>query len=256
MSHNPTQDYSHKELAKILGLLTYNLIAQAKMDEEKILACNRNYPVQAETQSQRETADGKDTQEELRQAKALLIRAETELKDRVAKAKAYERHLQSDPEKEIPNVEFPLTSGLIPPKQESTWWETFQETPLSSHSVVPNELDKLARNIPTFTPDPAGGYDIHAYLQGIDFHLQTVANVTTRDQLYLLRITSSREVRSFVDRQPDKIKEDYQQLQEPLIKRFSDPESEQGLFTALDLKQSRHETTRAYYNRLLLRSPK
>ncbi|KAK2838869.1 hypothetical protein Q7C36_013683 [Tachysurus vachellii] len=95
-----------------------------------------------------------------------------------------------------------------------------------------------------------GGCDIHAYLQDIDFHLQTVANVTTRDQLYLLRITSSHEVRSFLDRQPDKIKEDYQQLQKALIKAFSDPESEQGLFTALDLKQGRHETTEAYYNRL------
>ncbi|KAK2852180.1 hypothetical protein Q7C36_007381 [Tachysurus vachellii] len=132
------QDYSHKELAKILGLLTYNLIAQTKTEEEKnsrlqqeLLSfqiqaeeARRNLAqahdqldrIQAETQRQREMADeedaelqekvkglqqaltnlradtarreqqDKDTQEELRQAKALLIRAETELKDRVAKA--------------------------------------------------------------------------------------------------------------------------------------------------------------------------
>ncbi|KAK2827461.1 hypothetical protein Q7C36_018387 [Tachysurus vachellii] len=176
MSHNPAQDYSHKELAKIRELLTYNLIAQTKTEEKKnsrlqqeslsfqIQAeeARRNLAqahdqldrIQAETQSQREQQE-KDTQEELRRAKALLIRAETELKDRVAKAKAYERHLQSareeinalcqerthlkeeldttrrelkhayrlqrDPEKEMPNVEFPLTSGLIPPKQESSF---------------------------------------------------------------------------------------------------------------------------------------
>ncbi|KAL0159214.1 hypothetical protein M9458_042939, partial [Cirrhinus mrigala] len=59
-----------------------------------------------------------------------------------------------------------------------------------------------------------------------------------------------REVRSFLDRQPEMVKADYQQLQQALIKEFSDPESEQGLITAMDLKQARQETTQAYYTRL------
>ncbi|XP_016326186.1 uncharacterized protein LOC107676187 [Sinocyclocheilus anshuiensis] len=171
-------------------------------------------------------------------------------------------------------TEFPLTSRLIPPSQgfpvqkggespllktspasipeppaAARGWEPFQRLS-SSHGVSPKELDKLARNIPTFTPNPAGGHDVHAYLKDIDFHLQTVANVTTRDRLYLLRITASREVRSFLDRQPETVEVDYQQLQQALIKEFSDPESEQGLITAMDLKQGRQETTQAYYNRL------
>uniref|UniRef100_A0A8C2PSI4 Retrotransposon gag domain-containing protein n=1 Tax=Cyprinus carpio TaxID=7962 RepID=A0A8C2PSI4_CYPCA len=171
-------------------------------------------------------------------------------------------------------TEFPLTSRLIPPSQElplrkggecpllktspasipeppaaERGWEPFQRLS-SSHGVSPKELDKLARNIPTFTPNPAGGHDVHAYLKDIDFHLQTVANATARDRLYLLRITSSREVRSFLDRQPEMVKVDCQQLQQALIKEFSDPESEQGLITAMDLKQGRQETTQAYYNRL------
>ncbi len=116
--------------------------------------------------------------------------------------------------------------------------------------MPPKELDKLARNIPTFTPDPAGGHDVHAHLKDIDFHLQTVANVTTRDRLYLLRITSSRDVRSFLDRQPETVKVDYQQLQQALIKEFSDPDSEQGLIMAMNLKQGRQETTQAFYSRL------
>ncbi|XP_052454755.1 uncharacterized protein LOC128015098, partial [Carassius gibelio] len=115
---------------------------------------------------------------------------------------------------------------------------------------TPKELDKLARNIPTFNPDPAGGHDIHAYLQDIDFHLQTVTNVTTWDKLYLLRITSSREVRSFLDRQPETVKMDYQQLRKALVREFSDPESDQGLVTAMDLKQGRLETPPNFYNRL------
>ncbi|XP_026103085.1 uncharacterized protein LOC113074454 [Carassius auratus] len=127
----------------------------------------------------------------------------------------------------------------------------FQKVRVTSHGhITPKELDKLARNIPTFNPDPAGGHDIHAYLQDIDFHLQTVTNVTTWDKLYLLRITSSREVRSFLDRQPETVKMDYQQLRKALVREFSDPESDQGLVTAMDLKQGRLETPPNFYNRL------
>ncbi|XP_046696001.1 uncharacterized protein LOC124379626 [Silurus meridionalis] len=275
MSHNPTQDYSYKELAKILGLLTYNLIAQAKMEEAKVSClqqeslafriqaeeAQRNLAqahdqldqIMAETQSQREMADGKDVELQA-EVKGLQQISATHLKDKLDTAHRELKHayrLQSDSEKELPNMEFSLTSGLISPKQELHFKRGARDPDSRPPpGVAPKELDKLSRNIPTFTPDPAGGYNIHAYLQNIDFHLQTVANVTTRDQLYLLRVTSSREVRSFLDRQGDKIKADYQQLQKALIKEFSDPESEQGLFTALDLKQSRHETTQAYYNRL------
>lgn len=91
---------------------------------------------------------------------------------------------------------------------------------------------------------------MHTHLKDIDFHLQTVANVTTRDRLYLLRITSSRDVRSFLDRQTETVKVDYQQLQQAFIKEFSDPDSEQGLIMAMNLKQVRQETTQAFYSRL------
>lgn len=103
--------------------------------------------------------------------------------------------------------------------------------------MAPKELDKLAKNIPTFTPNPAGGVDVQAYLQNIDFLLQNVANVSAWDRLYLLRITSSRDVRSFLDRQPEAVKADYQQLRQALIREFSDPESDQGLPAAMDITQ-------------------
>uniref|UniRef100_A0A673M5A6 Retrotransposon gag domain-containing protein n=1 Tax=Sinocyclocheilus rhinocerous TaxID=307959 RepID=A0A673M5A6_9TELE len=364
MSHDPTQDYSHKDLTKIIGPLAHNLLAQAKLGEASIsrmeqeaaalklqaeeaqrnlvLAQSQLDQLTSETQHQHRTADEKDPElqeeverlqkaltdlrvdttrreqwekdtreelsEKLQRAEALLMRAETELKERDARARACEGHLQSsraevsalaqqrdylkdeldtvhrelkyayrlqsDSEREMHTTEFPLTSRLIPPSQgfpvrkggespllktspasipeppaAARGWEPFQRLS-SSHGVSPKELDKLARNIPTFTPNPAGGHDVHAYLKDIDFHLQTVANVTTRDRLYLLRITASREVRSFLDRQPETVEVDYQQMQQALIKEFSDPESEQGLITAMDLKQGRQETTQAYYNRL------
>ncbi len=58
-------------------------------------------------------------------------------------------------------------------------------------------------------------------------------HVTDRDRLYLLRATSSSEVRNFLDRQPSRTKSDYQLLCEVLIKEFTDSESEHGLLTAL-----------------------
>ncbi len=75
-------------------------------------------------------------------------------------------------------------------------------------------------------------------------------NVTDKDKLYLLRTTSSPEVRSFLDRQPVNTKTDYQRLRKALIKEFADPESDQGLMAALETRQGRHDTPQAYYSRL------
>ncbi len=63
-------------------------------------------------------------------------------------------------------------------------------------------------------------------------------------------MTSSPEVRSFLDRQPANTKTDYQLLQKALIKEFTDPESDQGLVAALEKRQGRHEPPQAYYSRL------
>ncbi|ROI36376.1 hypothetical protein DPX16_11317 [Anabarilius grahami] len=144
----------------------------------------------------------------------------------------------------------PKTFSIQEPWSEAKGWEPPQKSRAASYGTAPKELDKLAKNIPTFTPNPAGGVDVHAYLQDIDFLLQNMANVSAWDKLYLLRITSSRDVRSFLDRQPETVKSDYQLLRQALIKEFSDPESDQGLLTAMDLKQGRLETPQAYYNRI------
>ncbi len=70
----------------------------------------------------------------------------------------------------------------------------------SSHGLDLKDLDKLARNIGKFTPSVPNSQNIQAYLQDIDFHLEMRPNVTDKDRLYLLRTTSSSEVRSFLDR--------------------------------------------------------
>ncbi len=66
----------------------------------------------------------------------------------------------------------------------------------SSHGLDLKYLDKLARNIGKFNPSMPNSQNIQAYLQDIDFHLEMRPNVTDKDKLYLLRTTSSPEVRS------------------------------------------------------------
>ncbi|KAI2642459.1 Nucleoprotein TPR [Labeo rohita] len=120
----------------------------------------------------------------------------------------------------------------------------------AAHGMTIKDLSKLSNNISKFNPNSKESHDIQAHLQDIDFHLEMRPHVTDRDRLYLLRATSSPEVRNFLDRQPSHTKSNYQLLREVLIKEFTDPESEYGLLTALETKQGRQETPQAYYNRL------
>ncbi len=85
--------------------------------------------------------------------------------------------------------------------------------------------------------------NVQAYLQDIYFHLEMRPNITDKDRLYLLRTTSSPEVRSFLDRQPAHTNTDYQRLQKALITEFADPVSKQGLVAALETRQGRHVTS-------------
>ncbi len=120
----------------------------------------------------------------------------------------------------------------------------------SSHGLDLKDLDKLARNIVKFNPSVPNSQNIKAYLQDVDFHLEIRLTVTDKDKLHLLRTISSPEVHSFLDWQPANTKTDYQLLQKALIKEFIDPESDQGLVAALEMRQGRHEPPQAYYSRL------
>lgn len=111
----------------------------------------------------------------------------------------------------------------------------------AAHGLPVKHLDKIARNINKFTPSVTGSQDVKAYLQDIDFHLEARDKITDRDRLDLLRTTSSPEVRSFLDRQPAHTKSDYHLLRQSLIKEFADPEADQGLVAALEIKQGRQE---------------
>ncbi|KAK2814209.1 hypothetical protein Q5P01_000704 [Channa striata] len=102
------------------------------------------------------------------------------------------------------------------------------------------DLDRIAHNIERFEPSPGGSYDTTGYLKDISFYLQRYPQATTTDKIYLIKITSSREVSNFIERQPRAVRDDY-----------DDPVSQTGLDAAMNVKQGRHECPQVYYRRLL-----
>ncbi len=126
-----------------------------------------------------------------------------------------------------------------------------QASPETAHGVTLKDLNRMARNIPAFTPELAGEHDVHAYLREIDFYLQSWTSVNHQDRLYLLWITCSPEVRCFLARQTGHIQSDYQQLKQTIIKEFSDLNSH-GLVAALAKARTGPslKTPQAYYHRL------
>ncbi len=118
----------------------------------------------------------------------------------------------------------------------------------SLHGLNLKDLDKLARNIGKFNPSVPNSKNVQAYLQDIDFHLEMRPNVTDKDKLYILRTTSSPEVRSFLDRQPANTQIIINCFKKP--SSFADPESDQGLVAALVTRQGRHKPPQDYCSRL------
>ncbi|KAM3864759.1 sodium-dependent phosphate transport protein 2B-like [Diretmus argenteus] len=117
--------------------------------------------------------------------------------------------------------------------------------------VVPDrDLDKIARNIARFDPSSSAGQDTYTYLQDIDFYLRKFPQATVDDKIYVIKATASRDVSSFIMRQPLDVRSDYEALSRALMREFSDPEAQTGLSAALNIKQEKNESPQKYYHRL------
>ncbi|XP_043109356.1 LOW QUALITY PROTEIN: uncharacterized protein LOC122355310 [Puntigrus tetrazona] len=222
----------------------------------------------ASTQEVKQTKrDFDNAANNLQYAEQLLEKAKTDIRDKAGRIKALEAHLnesrnqisrleqqldyvkeESDGVKEELRHAYDLRAE--PPRTREAPTSPLPTSQRASHGLDLKDLDKIARNIVKFTPGVPSSPDVQTYLQDVEFHLEVRPHVTDKDRLYLLRATSSPDVRSFLDRQPAQTKADYHLLREALIKEFDDPESEQGLVAALEIRQGRHESPQAYYSRL------
>lgn len=61
------------------------------------------------------------------------------------------------------------------------------------------------------------------------------------DKIYPINVTSSYDISSFIERQPDYVRADYELLSQALEEEFSDYISQTGLTTALAVKQGKQE---------------
>ncbi len=172
-------------------------------------------------------------QEKQNSASPLLSRAESHVQELV-----YSKRSEGPQPKTSPA----FATELFPANERKS---PIQVNLGAASGMTIKDLDKLSKNISKFKPNSTGGHTIQAHLQDIDFYLEMRPHVTDRDRLYLLRATSSSEVRHFLDRQPSQTKSDYQLLREALIKEFTDPDSEHGLLTALETKLGRQEAPQA-----------
>lgn len=112
------------------------------------------------------------------------------------------------------------------------------------------ELDKIARNILRFEPKPGGSHDTQAYLDDLEFYLRRFPQASVQDRIYLIKLTASREVSRFIERQTDSVQNDYAALRQAMEKEFSSDLPQSGLSVALTVKQGRHEVPQQYYHRL------
>lgn len=112
------------------------------------------------------------------------------------------------------------------------------------------DLDKIAQNSPCFEPNLEGSHDTSIYLKDIDFYLRKFPNATIDDQIYLIKVTSSCDVSSFIEREPANVKGNYDLLCQALEEEFSDHLTQTGLTAALSIKQGRQESPQEYYYRM------
>ena len=137
------------------------------------------------------------------------------------------------------------------PEKTKDACNTYPDKYESNNRLSIKDLDRIARNMTRFEPkfDGATKIDTKTYLNDVDFYLRRFPHATVEDRIYLIKLTSSRDVSSFIERQPCHIKADYDLLCQTLIEEFSD-HLHTGLTEALAVMQAPQESPQAYYCRL------
>uniref|UniRef100_A0A8C5DJM0 Uncharacterized protein n=1 Tax=Gouania willdenowi TaxID=441366 RepID=A0A8C5DJM0_GOUWI len=131
-----------------------------------------------------------------------------------------------------------------PPDSVKLWDDT-------SHPK-PKDLDRIAWNLSRFELNLDDPGEIHAYLNDLKFFLERFPNASSRDKIYVIKASSSKQVSLFIDRQPLDIRDDFEALCKILIEEYCNKnEFKTGYFAAHSITQAANERPGQYYNRLL-----
>uniref|UniRef100_A0AAV2KRX7 Peptidase A2 domain-containing protein n=1 Tax=Knipowitschia caucasica TaxID=637954 RepID=A0AAV2KRX7_KNICA len=112
------------------------------------------------------------------------------------------------------------------------------------------DFDRIARHINRFDPRPGMPTNARSYLRDVDFHTDRIPNASQSDKIFLIRLTSNREVNDFIERQPKAIKHDYNELCKAILAEYSDYGASGTLTAAMAVKQTHNELADCYYHRL------
>ena len=220
---------------------THKLLSQAHTEIGRLRA-----------EHQRTTEELAATKYKLMVSQQLQLRTESELIEVKFKLEAAPQqqvnsdskftYVQREPElsREV-NCSQTTELGIPPDLAEPTSPQPLHQlwSPLHSQGPSYGDLDKIARNINYFEPTPDGSNAIHGYLKDIDYFLRRFPNATVEDRIYLIKRTSSWEVSSFIERQPNSVRSHYDVLCQALIEEFSNHLAQTGLVAALTVKIGR-----------------
>uniref|UniRef100_A0AAV2JXU1 LACTB2 winged helix domain-containing protein n=1 Tax=Knipowitschia caucasica TaxID=637954 RepID=A0AAV2JXU1_KNICA len=112
------------------------------------------------------------------------------------------------------------------------------------------DFDLIARHINRFEPQPGNPADPQSYLRDIDFYSKRLLNASLEDKVFLIKLTSNREVNNFIDRQSPATRPNYDNLCQALLNEYFDFGTSGTLTAALTVRQARNEPSDAYYHRL------
>uniref|UniRef100_A0A8C6KNI4 Uncharacterized protein n=1 Tax=Nothobranchius furzeri TaxID=105023 RepID=A0A8C6KNI4_NOTFU len=122
------------------------------------------------------------------------------------------------------------TSTYPPPRGLPPSLNVRSQEHLKLDGPTDKDLDRMARNITRFEPSPGVPCHVESYLKDIQFCLRKYPYATVDDKIYLIKMTSSQEVRK-----------DYECLSPVITKEFSAFVSQTGLSLALNVKQAKNE---------------
>lgn len=112
------------------------------------------------------------------------------------------------------------------------------------------ELTFLAEDMSIFDPDNSDQH-IDDYLRELDMRLVDLPHASDRERILFLQKTSSRAVKKFIQTQPRSVQDNYTQLRQAMTEEFSSAVDEiDGIVAALQIKHSRLENPRDFYQRL------
>ncbi|KAL7886316.1 hypothetical protein AOLI_G00066110 [Acnodon oligacanthus] len=198
-----TEDLKGKPLTEALGQIAVMLEEERKSLKDTAEELDRSFAIRAEELETAKTQDAKLGQEE-------------PIHTEIGRLKAKQKRVSEE---------------LMAAKDELVMLRQQQVKPEDELEVIRARLEKAQVSPISCDVDVT---DIkHELRRSLDGEYDQLTRLTLEAKIYLIKVSASREVSSFIDWQPSYVLDHYEVLFQPLNKEFSNHLSQTGLATAL-----------------------